>query len=398
MDENLKKELDLLTAQIDERIEKAAGQAADSATGKADKLIKSEIEALVNKFNDINARIDAQEVSMKKGFEGNKKETFSSSLLAAVKDGALENLISRKEKSASFEVKADDMTTANSFTGEVIPADRVPGYKFDPTANVNVRQLIPNGTTTSDVVRYVRETAWDNGAAPKAQGASFGQSDFTMQAKDANVRTIGTFLRLSEEMLEDTPQLVSYLSVRAPQKLLTVENAQLLSGDGTGQNLSGIITDATAFAAGGFANKVESANEFDVLTVAINQLALAEYRPDYIMLNPTDFHKILLLKSTTNRYLKDQVYQGLQPNFLGVPVILHTSIPAGDYLVGNFAMGTQMWIRKNISLEFSREDGNNFVENNVTVKINERITLTNYAPLAFVTGDFETDKAALETA
>jgi len=197
-------------------------------------------------------------------------------------------------------------------------------------------------------------------------------------------------------MLADTPQLTSYLAARAPEKLLTVEDAQLLYGNGTAPNISGIVTSgSTAFAAGGFADSITAANQFDVLTVAINQLALANYRPDYIMVNPTDFHKILLLKSTTNEYLKDQVYMGLQPQFLGVPVVVNTAITAGTYLVGNFGLGTQMWVRENLSLEFFREDGTNVRDGFVTVRLVERIALTNYAPLAIVKGTFATDIAAI---
>jgi hypothetical protein len=48
-------------------------------------------------------------------------------------------------------------------------------------------------------------------------------------------------------------------------------------------------------------------------------------------------------------------------------------------------------------LEFFREDGTNVRDGFVTVRLVERIALTNYAPLAFVTGDFATDMAALET-
>jgi HK97 family phage major capsid protein len=98
------------------------------------------------------------------------------------------------------------------------------------------------------------------------------------------------------------------------------------------------------------------------------------------MVNPTDFAKILLLKSTTNEYLKDQVYAGLQPQFLGVPVVINTAVTAGTYLVGNFGLGTQMWIRENLSLEFFREDGTNVRDGFVTVRLQERIALTNYAP------------------
>jgi len=60
-------------------------------------------------------------------------------------------------------------------------------------------------------------------------------------------------------MLADTAQLTSYLAARAPEKLLTVEDTQLLSGNGTAPNLTGIITAATDFAAGAFANKIKAA-------------------------------------------------------------------------------------------------------------------------------------------
>lgn len=397
MTEEIKKQLDELNSLIDSKIEKAAGQAVASATGTADEVLKGEIKNIEQKFAELHGRFDSVEVNLQKATSGLSKKSFADALAAGVKTGALEALVKGNARSASFEVKAGDMTTTNSFTGEVIPAQYVPGIKYDPTRPVHVRQLIPQGSTSSDVIRFVKETAYDNGASTKAEGATLNESDFDLTAFDANVRKIGTYFRISEEMLADTPQLVSYLAARAPEKLLTVEDTQLLSGNGTAPNLSGIITDATAFAAGAFTDAVNAANEFDVLTVAINQLALVNYRPDYIMLNPTDFHKILLLKSTTNEYLKDQVYMGLQPQFLGIPVVINTAIPAGDYLVGNFALGTQMWVRENLSLEFFREDGTNVRDGFVTVRLVERIALSNYLPLAFVTGDFATDAAALET-
>lgn len=397
MTEEIKKQLDELNSLIDSKIEKAAGQAVASATGTADEVLKGEIKNIEQKFAELHGRFDSVEVNLQKATSGLSKKSFADALAAGVKTGALEALVKGNARSASFEVKAGDMTTANNFTGEVIPAQYVPGIKYDPTRPVHVRQLIPQGSTSSDVIRFVKETAYDNGASTKAEGATLNESDFDLTAFDANVRKIGTYFRISEEMLADTPQLVSYLAARAPEKLLTVEDTQLLSGNGTAPNLSGIITDATAFAAGAFTDAVNAANEFDVLTVAINQLALVNYRPDHIMLNPTDFHKILLLKATTNEYLKDQVYMGLQPQFLGIPVVINTAIPAGDYLVGNFALGTQMWVRENLSLEFFREDGTNVRDGFVTVRLVERIALSNYLPLAFVTGDFATDAAALET-
>ena len=393
MEENLKNQLDQFNSAIDSKIEKSNNEVVENVVVKANEIVKSEVSEMATKLNE---RLDAIEVSNKKAFGSKKRMTFKGALSEAFENGAIENLAKGNSRSASFEIKAD-MTVAADFTGEVIPADRVPGYKFDPTRPTHIRQLLAQGSTQSDVVRFVKESGYSNGAAATAEGTTLTQSDFDMTAADANVRKIGTYFRISEEMLADTPQLTSYLSARAPEKLLEVEDTQILSGNGTAPNISGIITDATAFAAGDLADSVDNANDFDVIVAALNQLAAANYNADTILLNPSDFHKILLLKDSQNNYLKDQVYNGLQPVFMGVKVVLNTAIPAGDFLIGNFGVGTQLWVRDGVNVEFFREDGTNVRDGFVTVRVSERIALTNYLPNAFVTGDFATAKAALET-
>ena len=394
MEENLKNQLDQFNKAIDSKIEKSNNDAIDAVVVKANEIVKSEVSGMATKLNE---RLDAMEVANKKQFDSKKRMTFKSALSEAIENGAIESIAKGNSRSASFQVKAD-MTVGADFTGEVIPADRVAGYKYDPTRPIHIRQLLSLGSTQSDVVRFVKESGYSNGAAPTAEGVTLTQSDFDMTASDANVRKIGTYFRISEEMLADTPQLTSYISARAPEKLLEVEDTQILSGDGTGANLSGIIGDAADFAAGSLANTVESANEFDVIVASLNQLALANYNADTILLNPSDFHKILLLKDTTNNYLKDQVYGGLQPSFMGVKVILNTAISAGTFLIGNFSVGTQLWVRDGVNVEFFREDGTNVRDGFVTVRVSERVALTNYLPNAFVNGTFTAAKAALETA
>jgi len=396
MEENVKNQIDAISGAIDSKIEKSNAAAVEVATQKSNEIVKQEVSGLVAKFNE---RMDAMEVANKKQFSQSKPMTFKSALSEALEGGAIESLTKGNSRSASLTIKAD-MTIGADFTGEVIPADRVPGYKYDPTRPVHIRQLIPQGSTASDVVRFVKESGYSNGAAATAEGTTLTQSDFDMTASDANVRKIGTYFRISEEMLADTPQLTSYLSARAPEKLLEVEDTQILSGNGSAPNLSGIITDAADFdvsSGGEFYQSVDNANEFDVLVAALNQLSIANYNADTILLNPTDFHKILLLKDSTNAYLKDQVYAGLQPNFMGVRVILNTAITAGTFLVGNFGVGSQLWVRDNVNVEFFREDGTNVRDGFVTVRVSERVALTNYLPNAFVNGTFSTAIAALET-
>ena len=374
MEENIKNQLDQLGNIIDEKIEKATGQALESANGKADESLKSEIDNLTKKFNE---RFDEFEVSNKKMFEKkNESKNFRTNLTKALNEGAIENLVKGNTNAAAFEIKAD-MTMNADYTGEVVPADRVPGFKFDPNRPQNMRQIIPNGSTGSDVVRFVKESGFSNGAAAKAEGATLGQTDFDMTATSVNVEKIGTYLRISEEMLADTAQLTSYISNRVPAKLLEVEDDQILGGSGTSPNLNGLYNSGTNFdtsSSGAFYQSVDSANEFDVLVAAINQLALSNYKPNYILLNPTDFHKILLLKDSQSRYLKDQVYAGLQPSFMGVPVIINNEVNSGTFLVGDFN-SCQLWIRENLSVSFHREDGTNIRDGFVTVRCQERVAL-----------------------
>lgn len=392
MDENIKKELDQLGNIIDGKIEKATGQAMEAADKKADETIMREINNLVNKFNE---RMDDIEVAQKKNAnEIEAKQGFKAGLTKAIKDGGLEAFTKGNASAATIEVKAD-MTIGADFTGDVIPPERVAGYKYDPSRQFHVRQILPVGNTSSDVVRFVKESGYSDGSAPKNEGQTLGQSDFDMQAVSTPVEKIGAYFRISEEMMDSTPQLTSYLSARAPEKLLAVEDTQLLTGSGVAPNLTGIYTNATSFAAGAFAGAVSNPNEFDCLVVALNQLALANYSADYIMMNPSDFHKILLLKSSQAEYLIKDYQQGLVPRIAGVPIIATTAIDSDKYLVGNFAQGAQMWVKDNVALTFHREDGTNIRDGFVTVRIQERIAVTPYLPNAFVAGDFSVDIAAI---
>jgi HK97 family phage major capsid protein len=396
MEDNVKKQLDQLGNIIDEKIEKATGQALESANGKADETLKSEIDNLTKKFNE---RFDSFEVENKKMFEKkNESKNFKTNLTKALNEGVIDNLVKGNTNAAAFEIKAD-MTTGSDFTNEVIAADRVPGFKFDPNRPQNMRQIIPNGSTSSDVVRFVKESGYSNGAAAANEGSTLGQTDFDMTATSVNVEKIGTYLRISEEMLNDTQQLTSYISNRVPAKLLEVEDDQILGGNGSAPNLNGLYNSGTNFdtsSSGAFYQSVDSANEFDVLVAAINQLALSNYKPNYILLNPTDFHKILLLKDSQSRYLKDQVYAGLQPSFMGVPVIINNEVNSGSFLVGDFN-SCQLWIRENLSVSFHREDGTNIRDGFVTVRCQERVALATYLPLGIIDGTFSTAKTALET-
>jgi HK97 family phage major capsid protein len=95
--------------------------------------------------------------------------------------------------------------------------------------------------------------------------------------------------------------------------------------------------------------------------------------------------------------LRQQIYQGIQPSIMGIPVTINTAVTAGNFLVGDLSVASQLWVRDNLAVEFSREDSTNFRDYFVTVRVQERVAHSIYQPNAVVTGDFTSAKAALET-
>lgn len=401
MSEEIQKQLDQIGNLVDAKIEKAFGAAKDNAKGEIESSLKSEIQNLTNEFNAkheaATKRMDSIEVENKRTLSGATPKTFKSALITSLNDGVLKGMIQGNSNAAKFEVKAD-MTMAADYTGVVAGETIITDIKYDPSRKVHIRSLIPNGSSDAQTVRFPKESGYSDNAAATSQGSTLGQSDFDITATSVNFEKIGTYMRLTEEMLADTVGLSSYLSARVPGKVLSIEDNEILNGDGSAPNLDGLFTDGTAFAAGAFALAIESANEYDVLIAALNQLALKNYQADTILLNPTDLHKIVLLKSTANEYLRQQVFGGLQPQIMGIPITINTAVTAGKFLVMDSRSATQLWIRENLSVEFSREDSTNFRDGFVTVRAVERVALTNYAPNAIVQGTFSTAKAALETA
>jgi hypothetical protein len=184
------------------------------------------------------------------------------------------------------------------------------------------------------------------------------------------------------------------------RELLKDVEQQVYDGDNVGTNLNGIKTVATAFAAGDFAGTVDNANDADVLTVAMNQIEVAEQDdPTYAFVHPNTITSLKLIKrSTTDRdYIDRLAMVAGQMTLDGMPIIKSTLIAKGEYLIGNFAAAT-VYDKGEIGIEVGR-DSDDFTKNLVTVLAEWRglcLVKTNRRP-AFVTGVFATDKAALET-
>ena len=304
--------------------------------------------------------------------------------LIALKDG--------RQKEVRLQLKAGDMTTGNTYTGEVIAADHMAGVHFDPDRPQHMRQFIPQANTDSDIIRHVEETAYNDNTGGQTEGEQKNQSDFDLEAITTEVKTRATFMRVSRQMLDDTPFLVQYLNQRMPKKLFIDEDNQILYGDGTGNNVQGISGVAQNYSNVLEAGKI--ANRFDALINAVAQCRTenGEYVADRIFVNPIDYWNQALEKGDDGHYIHgSEIRSGNAPlRIAGVQVVPNTAVNLDEFFVGDFSMGATMAMREGINLRFFEQDANNVTENKVTVRIEERYALPIHNPNAFIFGDFTT--------
>jgi HK97 family phage major capsid protein len=164
-----------------------------------------------------------------------------------------------------------------------------------------------------------------------------------------------------------------------------VEENQLLLGGGTGTDLNGIYTQATAYSASTLT--ISSPTAIDTLRVALLQASLAEFPATGIVLHPTDWANIELTKTTDGAYLFANPQSNASQTLWGLPVVATTAITEDKFLVGSFNLGAQIFDRWDADVLISTEDSDNFRKNLVTILAEERLALAVYRPEAFIKGD-----------
>lgn len=274
------------------------------------------------------------------------------------------------------------VSAANSLTA----ADRVPGIVLPGLRTFTVRSLLMPGETSQSSVEYVQETGFTNNAGNVAEGAAKPKSDLTFNLKTAPVRTIAHIFKASRQVLDDSPALRSYIDARAQYGLQFREEQQLLNGDGSGQNLLGLIPQAAAFAP---AFSVSNATAIDRIRLAILQSVLAEFPATGIVLNPIDWTKIELTKDAEGRYILGNVVGGNETRLWNLPVVATQAMQSNRFLVGALALAAQIFDRMEIEVLLSTENTDDFERNMVTLRAEERLALAVYRPQALVTGKLD---------
>ena len=282
-------------------------------------------------------------------------------------------------------IEVKDISTSPTSGGALITPMRDGTINMLAGRQPRLRDLLTVINTSSGSVEYVDQVTRDNNAAPVAEGTLKPQSDYAFELKNLPIRTIAHWTKASVQVLDDAPQLRSIVDNELRYGLALAEEAQLLTGDGVSPNLDGLITNATAYAAE-FAPAGETM--IDKIGLGMLQVSNAYYEPNGIVIHPSDWMRMRLLKSADGEYLLGNPQVAAEQRLFGLPVVTTTAMAIDKFLIGDFRRAATLYDRQEATVALSTEDGDNFVKNMVTIRCESRLglALKNAAALSY--GDF----------
>jgi len=385
----------------------AIAKAVEAKASKEDiDSLKADLEAARDaQFKSINEKLVEMGVAMTKGHKTNKSNE-EKSLLEMLSDRKDDLTKLKNSSSATDNVKielkaAGDMSISGNVTGQVPQALRLAGFNEIASRQVRFLDVLQRGSISSNLVEWVYQANKDGSAGQTAESAAKNQIDFDLLVGSQKVEKTTAYITVTDEMLDDVEFIQSAINDELTRELLKAVELGAYSGSGVSPQLNGVKTVATAFAAGAFALSIDNANTVDVLTVAANQIALAEQGlPNAIFLNPSDVTALKMEKvsSTDKRYVERLAMVAGQLSLDGIPIIPTTLVTQDEYLIGDFSKAFMLQ-KQGVSIEIGY-NADNFVKNYKTIRAEFRgvVYVKNNDRTSFVAGTLSTDAAALETA
>jgi len=354
------------------------------------KGLNKDVRAALEEAGIKNAELDARMLEIEQkmargahyGGQPSKPKTWGEQFVDAPELKSFANDHSRPGR-FRMEVKAT-ITSADTSGGALAPAQRDTLVTM-PKRRMVIRNLLPTIGVSSGSVEYPKQTGRTNNADVVAEGAQKPESGYAFELVTTPIRTIAHWVPASRQILDDAPQLMGLIDTELRYGLELKEESELLYGDGTGQHLLGMVPQATPYVA---PINVTSPNLIDIIGLAILQNALADLPADGIIMHPSDWMRMRLLKDADGNYILGAPGANVAPVLFGLPVIATPAMTVDKFLVGNFQAAATLYDRWAPRVEVSTEHADFFTRNLVAVLAEERIGLAVKETKALTYGDF----------
>lgn len=377
----------------------------DDAETKAAVLeLKTQLDTAVSKYEQVEEKLAQVELELKRFQAGKGEQEVKSVGSMFVKSDVYEAMNGRAT-GVPMAMSKKDISGLSTSAGALVRADRDPEVyrSVGGMRQLRIRDLIPSIPTTSSSVEIMRMKTVTNNAAPQGTTAGVGggewatkaQSDYVWELVTVPIATVAHWTPASRQVLSDAPMLQGIIDTELQYGLQLESDNQLLNGDGTGQNMTGILNTAGIGDVGEIASGTTGADIPPAMIAQIRkaktQLQLNEYyNVNGVLLNPADWETLELAQATDGHYLlvSFAATADSAESIWRVPVVLTNAISQGEFLLGDWQLGAKIYDRESIEIRVSESHGDYFVKNGVAILAEERYTLAVNRPKAFCKGSF----------
>lgn len=359
-------------------------------------------------IDEINNRIDSLQVEIERKDRSEKATPLIETLKA---NEQLQKMIRpggdvRRSGPVTIELSAKQVadiltkttvtTTAVGWpTHGVMPTERMPGIVAEARRQLRMRDVIPGRATNFGEIYFVKVNSGMSDGQPQIETSPKHENAVTFTTASERVKTIASWIPASKQVLADWGELESFLRTSLAYYVDKELDEQILAGAGTGENLNGIITQATAFNTALLPSPGLGWNLADVIGTAIQQIGEAnEVNPTTVVMHTRDWWKIQLTKDGEDRYLFGGPNSMQGPSMWGLTVVVTNAISAGTFLVGAATPDVvEMRYREGMTVEISTEHEDYFVRNMVAIRAELRAALVARRPQAWIYGSLASSPA-----
>ena len=355
----------------------AALEAKGNATAEEIAKMKEISEEATKQLSTLVQAVEKQGLAIAKGLKQNDGVAYVSlkSQIAEHKEAL--KAIAKREKRTDVTLKASTTTASIS-----------PNYnsQLDPNiGQLDVRTLnLYNlfgkiqltGGNHNGTYRYFD---WDEAtsaraAAMIAEGGTFPESTAKFKQYTIDIKKVGDTLPVTEEFFEDEAMFASELEMFLRTNVDIIIDGQLLLGDGTGNNITGLATYAPAFTA--VASGITDASIYDLIVKVDEDISATtgnKYNTNFALMNIVDINKMKLKKDGNNNYMMPPFVNRDGNEVAGITVIENNGVVADTMYMGDSRFARIIEVG-GMTLS-TGEVANQFIEDEMTLKVRKRLQL-----------------------
>ncbi len=301
----------------------------------------------------------------------------------------------RKFETSEFKAASDAQLTTDEGADEIGYApylEQIDAPVYEHQRQLVVADLFSQGSIEGNTLKYPVYGKLEGAPAATAEGASVPHTHFP--APDWKLDTlhkVGVMWDESEEMIEDLPYIASEINSQNDYAMGLTEEDQLLSGDGTGENIEGLIGRIPED------SKIDADDErtvADRIFHAKTMINIATgHVADALVISPMDYEDLRLAKDANEQYYGGgfflPAYGGtgqlvIEHTPWGLRTVVTPAIEDGTCIVGAFRAGGKVFRKGGRRLQTTISDQDKFGKGLTTFRLTERLGLQVKYPYDFV--------------